>query len=168
MEPLYYTRYPSPIGTMLLAATEKGLACLQFSILDPPTRGPLAAFEWIESIERTAPYSAELDEYFAGTRKEFTLPLDMRGTEFQKACWSALVQIPFGQTRSYAEIARQIGRPTAIRAVGSANHDNPVAVVVPCHRVVGTSGKLTGYAGGLQAKRQLLELEGAWTASLAL
>jgi methylated-DNA-[protein]-cysteine S-methyltransferase len=110
----------------------------------------------------------QLDEYLEGRRRSFDLPLAPDGTEFQLLCWQALQAIPYGQTRSYSEQARLIGRPAAIRAVGRANHDNPIGVVIPCHRVIGANGHLTGYAGGLPMKRLLLELEGVLTKSLAL
>ncbi|HYG61931.1 MAG TPA: methylated-DNA--[protein]-cysteine S-methyltransferase [Thermoanaerobaculia bacterium] len=110
----------------------------------------------------------QLDEYLEGRRRSFDLPLAPAGTEFQRLCWQALREIPYGQTRSYSEQARLIGRPAAIRAVGRANHDNPIGVVIPCHRVIGANGHLTGYAGGLPMKRLLLELEGVLTKSLAL
>jgi methylated-DNA-[protein]-cysteine S-methyltransferase len=103
----------------------------------------------------------QLGEYLAGRRRDFELPLDPRGTEFQRLCWDALLAIPYGETRSYGAQARAIGRPAAIRAVGRANHDNPIGVIIPCHRVLGADGSLTGYAGGLDMKRTLLELEGA-------
>ena len=102
----------------------------------------------------------QLREYFAGTRTRFELDLDFVGTEFQKQVWAALLTIPFGETRSYSEIARQIGNPSAVRAVGAANGKNPISIVAPCHRVIGASGKLTGFAGGLEAKERLLTLEG--------
>lgn len=105
--------------------------------------------------------AAELAEYFAGTRREFTLPLAPAGTPFQQAVWEALRMIPYGETRTYGQIAAQIGRPTACRAVGMANNRNPIAIVVPCHRVVGSTGALVGYAGGLGVKTHLLNLEKA-------
>jgi methylated-DNA-[protein]-cysteine S-methyltransferase len=101
----------------------------------------------------------QLGEYFAGTRKAFSLPLDFAGTEFQCAVWAALLTIPYGETRSYGDIARQIGKPAAVRAVGAANGRNPLSIVAPCHRVVGSTGKLTGFAGGLGTKAFLLALE---------
>jgi O-6-methylguanine DNA methyltransferase len=110
----------------------------------------------------------QLDEYLAGQRRTFELPLDPVGTEFQRLCWDALLAIPYGETRSYSAQARTIGRPSAIRAVGRANHDNPIGVIIPCHRVLGADGSLTGYAGGLDMKRTLLELEGAITRTLDL
>lgn len=102
----------------------------------------------------------QLGEYLAGRLRKFDLPLETGGTEFQRLCWDALRRIPYGETRSYSQIARDIGRPKAVRAVGLANHDNPIGVIIPCHRVVGADGSLTGYAGGLNMKRALLELEG--------
>jgi methylated-DNA-[protein]-cysteine S-methyltransferase len=102
---------------------------------------------------------AQLKEYFQGERTQFDLPLDIEGTAFQKAVWSELLRIPYGETRCYSDIARAIGRPGAARAVGMANHDNPIAVVIPCHRVVGRDGSLTGYAGGVHLKAQLLSIE---------
>jgi methylated-DNA-[protein]-cysteine S-methyltransferase len=113
------------------------------------------------------PYVRELDEYFAGQRRQFSFPLDLRGTNFQLACWNALRDIPYGETRSYAAIARTVGNPHGFRAVGMANHRNPVAIVVPCHRVLASDGTLCGYGGGLEVKRKLLELEGALTGALA-
>jgi len=113
------------------------------------------------------PYVRELEEYFAGQRRNFTFALDLRGTDFQLACWRALVAIPYGETRSYADIARAVGRPQGFRAVGMANNRNPIAIVVPCHRVIASDGSLCGYGGGLDIKRKLLELEGALTGTLA-
>jgi methylated-DNA-[protein]-cysteine S-methyltransferase len=110
----------------------------------------------------------QLAEYLAGDRRAFDLPLAPSGTEFQLRCWQALQEIPYGETRTYKFIARAIGRPRAVRAVGRANHDNPIGVVIPCHRVVGTGGGLTGYAGGLAMKRFLLEIEGAVPRRLGL
>lgn len=104
--------------------------------------------------------AAELDEYFSGRRKSFTVPLSPHGTEFQLSVWQALRDIPYGQTRTYGEIAAAVGRPRAARAVGMANHDNPLLILTPCHRVVGKGGALTGFACGLEVKRRLLELEG--------
>ncbi len=114
-----------------------------------------------ESEAALAPYLRELNEYFAGGRREFSFPLDLRGTEFQLACWRALLAIPYGETRSYRDIAEAIGHPHAYRAVGMSNNRNPVAIVVPCHRVIASSGSLCGYGGGLDIKRKLLELEQA-------
>ena len=111
---------------------------------------------------------SQLHAYFARNLRRFQLPLDMPGTEFQKSVWRELGKIPYGETRSYAQIAAAIGTPKAVRAVGAANGSNPVAIVVPCHRVIGSGGRLTGYGGGLPLKKRLLELEGAWTMGLKL
>ena len=102
----------------------------------------------------------QLEEYFAGLRASFSLPLNPQGTAFQKKVWQQLEAIPYGQTRTYGQIAAAVGQPTASRAVGGANHNNPIAIVIPCHRVIGANGKLTGYAGGLDIKEKLLRLEG--------
>ena len=159
-EAIHYSRIDSPVGPLLLAISERGLVALEFD------RGKVAA-GWVESPERTAPYARQLEEYFAGRRRRFDLPLDLRGTDFQKRCWQELLKIPYGETRSYAAIARAIGNPAAVRAVGLANGQNPIAIIVPCHRVIGSDGSLTGYGGGLETKRKLLELEGALSGSLA-
>lgn len=110
----------------------------------------------------------QLGEYFAGTRRRFDLALDFAGTEFQRQVWAALLTIPFGETRSYSDIARQIGNPSAVRAVGAANGRNPISIIAPCHRVIGASGSLTGFAGGLPAKQYLLALEGRQSLALDL
>ena len=126
---------------------------------DKPGRvrlGPMSEAPDNEVLQRTA---QQLGEYFAGTRQTFELELDFAGTEFQKKVWMALLTIPFGETRSYSQIAAQIGNPSAVRAVGAANGRNPISIVAPCHRVIGASGQLTGFAGGLEAKQTLLSLE---------
>lgn len=110
----------------------------------------------------------QLDEYLAGSRRGFDIPLEAGGTPFQRLCWEALQRIPYGETRSYSQMAREIGRPAAVRAVGHANHDNPIGIIIPCHRVIGANGSLTGYAGGLDMKRALLELEGVVPRTLDL
>jgi methylated-DNA-[protein]-cysteine S-methyltransferase len=156
---IFFTVIESPAGPLLIAATEKGLRCLHFFRGKAPE--PAADEVWIESREQLLPYEEQISSYFRGELREFTCPLDLVGTNFQKDCWQALLQIPYGQTRTYAEIAREIGRPQAFRAVGQANHDNPIAIIVPCHRVIGASGMLTGYGGGLSTKEMLLRLEGA-------
>jgi methylated-DNA-[protein]-cysteine S-methyltransferase len=120
-----------------------------------------SAIKLQESKAALAPYLGELNEYFAGKRREFSFPLDLRGTDFQLACWRALLEIPYGETRSYRDIAQAIGHPHAYRAVGMSNNRNPVAIVVPCHRVIASSGSLCGYGGGLDLKLKLLDLERA-------
>ncbi len=116
---------------------------------------------WIESPALLQPYQEKLQAYFRGELREFDFDLDLVGTEFQKKCWKALCEIPYGHTCSYSELAEKVGSPTAFRAVGQANHQNPIAIVVPCHRVIGANGTLTGYGGGLETKEKLLLLEGA-------
>jgi O-6-methylguanine DNA methyltransferase len=146
--------------------SEIGLVALEFDRGHfPPTKD--MKINWEHSPEKITPYSREINEYFAGKRRDFTFALDLRGTPFQLQCWRALLAIPYGETRTYADIARSIKRPQAFRAVGMANNRNPIAVVVPCHRVIASDGTLCGYGGGLDTKRQLLELEGALTGILA-
>jgi len=164
METFYYSRMQSPAGPLLLAISDKGLVLLEFDRGVFPPRKTEA--EWMESEIATRPYVRELNEYFAGERRDFTFRLDLRGTEFQVKCWRALLEIPYGETRSYAAIARAVGQPRGFRAVGLANNRNPIAIVVPCHRVIASDGTLCGYGGGLEVKRKLLELEGALSAPL--
>jgi methylated-DNA-[protein]-cysteine S-methyltransferase len=160
LKTVYFVRIDSlVVGPLLLAATEKGLRCLHFYKGKLPA--PAKDETWVESSEHLQPYVVQLDSYFRGELRDFTFALDLVGTQFQKDCWQALLRIPYGKTSSYAEIARAIGRPKAFRAVGQANHDNPIAIVVPCHRVLGANGTLTGYGGGLSTKEKLLRLEGA-------
>jgi methylated-DNA-[protein]-cysteine S-methyltransferase len=152
------THYESPLGTMLLAATDRGLAGVWFvgQRYSPDTRG------WREDPQHPVLREAvaQLTAYYAGERSGFDLPLDLSaGTPFQQSVWDALRSIPSGGTTSYAELARRLGRPQAARAIGAAVGRNPVSVVVPCHRVLGTDGSLTGYAGGLERKTALLQLE---------
>jgi methylated-DNA-[protein]-cysteine S-methyltransferase len=154
----------SPVGRLKLVATDEGLAAILWE-KERPGRVPLQ----IEGEDNGHPVLIEterqLEEYFGGRRQVFTLQLDPAGTPFQRSVWNALLTIPFGETRSYGQVARQIGRPTAIRAVGAANGRNPLSIVAPCHRVIGSTGALTGFAGGLEVKAFLLALEGAETAS---
>ena len=156
----------SPIGKLTLVATDEGLAAILWQN-DRPRRVPLD----VGAEETAHPVLVEterqLREYFAGHRKDFALKLDVAGTEFQHKVWNALRTIPFGETRSYAQIAAQIGHPTAVRAVGAANGRNPVSIVTPCHRVIGSTGHLTGFAGGLDIKAHLLAMEGALPISLS-
>jgi methylated-DNA-[protein]-cysteine S-methyltransferase len=146
-----YTQMNSPIGELLLFGNEHGLRGLYMGGKPDPA--------WQRDDAVFANTVTQLDEYFTGARTEFDLELDMRGTDFQKKVWEALLTIPYGETRSYGEIARQIGRPDRARAVGAANGQNPIAVIVPCHRVIGADGSLVGYGGGLERKRLLLDLE---------
>jgi methylated-DNA-[protein]-cysteine S-methyltransferase len=154
---VYYSRVHAPVGELLLATTEKGLCRLQLnSALPEPAEGE----RWVESRERLRSCEDQLHAYFRGELREFSCALDVRGTPFQMHCWEALLRIPYGTTSSYAEIARAVSRPRAFRAVGQANHQNPVAIIIPCHRVIGADGGLTGYGGGLAMKQALLRLEG--------
>lgn len=173
---LYTVTTASPIGPLFLAASEKGLVVLEFDF-KPAGKGSLrrslrhdedtGKFTLQESAGHMRPYRLELEQYFAGKRREFDFPLDLQGTDFQLACWRALLAIPYGETRSYAAMARAVGKPQAFRAVGMANNRNPIAIVVPCHRVIASDGTLCGYGGGLDMKRKLLELEGALSGTLA-
>ncbi len=152
MNTTYCTQIPSPIGPLQLLGDEHALQGLYMHSFLPPG-------DWREAKEPFADAIDQLEQYFAGERIEFDLTLDMRGTEFQRNVWDALLTIPYGETRSYGEIAKQIGRPDRARAVGAANGSNPVSIVVPCHRVIGSDGSLTGYGGGLPRKRWLLDHE---------
>jgi methylated-DNA-[protein]-cysteine S-methyltransferase len=162
-----YKMMDSPVGRLTLVATDEGLAAILWEN-DRPSRVRLN----IEAVDHGHPLLVEterqLKEYFAGQRQEFTVPLDLAGTAFQRQVWNALLTIPFGETRSYGQIARQIGSPTAVRAVGAANGRNPVSIIAPCHRVIGSTGKLTGFAGGLHVKARLLAMEGARSPHLAV
>ncbi|HET7440551.1 MAG TPA: methylated-DNA--[protein]-cysteine S-methyltransferase [Terriglobales bacterium] len=166
METLFYSRLASPVGPLGLAASDKGLVLLEFDRGEFP-RKTAKHTRWEDSKTKTQAYVAELAEYFSGTRRNFTFPLDLRGTPFQLKCWRALLNIPYGETRTYADIARAVGCPQGYRAVGLANNRNPIAIIVPCHRVIASDGTLCGYGGGLEVKRKLLELEGALSGILA-
>ena len=159
-DPHYFATMPSPVGELTLVASGHGLRAILWP--DDDDRVPLPE-AMLEQQDRPVLTDAkrQLTEYFEGSRTEFDLPLDLRGTEFQKAAWQALADIPYGTTASYAEQASRIGRPTAVRAIGAANGRNPLSIVLPCHRVVGSNGSLTGFAGGLDSKRLLLQHEGA-------
>lgn len=153
---------PSPVGELTLVASERGLVAVLWPG-DDPRRVPLDDPFHDDRHPILLDTEQQLNEYFAGSRTSFDLPLDMRGTEFQRSVWHALTTIPYGETRSYLDLAKQLGNPAATRAVGAANGRNPVSIVVPCHRVIGSSGRLTGFAGGLTAKAHLLSLENAGT-----
>lgn len=145
--------HQTPVGAIVIVENGSAVTHLFFSRKAQPEH-----VEWRESplLRQTA---AQLDEYFHGSRRAFDVPLSPQGTEFEQTVWKALQTIPYGETRSYGAIARQIGRPSACRAVGQANNRNPISIIIPCHRVIGANGKLTGYANGLTAKQYLLELE---------
>jgi methylated-DNA-[protein]-cysteine S-methyltransferase len=155
----YFTHFDTPMGTMLAVATDDAITDLH---IVSGKYVPKIDEQWIDSPKLPVflQLRQELHEYFDGKRKRFEVKLAPVGTEFQKAAWKALTKIPFGQTRSYGEQAAAIGNPKAVRAIGAANGRNPIAIVVPCHRVIGANGTLTGYAGGLDKKEFLLKLEG--------
>jgi O-6-methylguanine DNA methyltransferase len=164
-ETIYRSKIDSPIGPLALASTEKGLAAVGFG------KGAKQQIEtWIGRVFSGAVirvgeashhgFARQFEEYFAGRRRVFHLKLDLRGTEFQKVVWREVARIPFGRTATYGEIAHLLGRPLASRAVGAANGANPVPIIIPCHRVIGAGGALTGYGGGLSRKRWLLAHEG--------
>ena len=155
-QPLKYTTMDSPVGPLVLAGDETALTLIGF------TTGPKASSidpDWVCEPTAFEAVRTQLKEYFAGQRQVFDLTLRPEGTEFQRAVWQALTRIPYGETCSYGEIATAIGRPKAVRAVGAANGRNPLPIVVPCHRVIGSNGSLTGFGGGLENKEWLLALE---------
>jgi len=164
--PVFTRTIDSPVGPLFLAASDAGLHAVEFADHRHPVargddwrEGPHPILDAVES---------QLGEYFAGTRRSFDLPFAARGTEFQKQVWDGLTRIPYGGTASYVELARMVGKPTASRAVGAANGRNPLSIVVPCHRVIGSGGALTGFGGGLPTKEFLLTLEGAWPREVKL
>ncbi len=161
---VYYSTMDSPVGRLTICCSEKGV--LQVAVGRRSTSKPgnpdgnrQPRLQWVRSREKTRQLETQLAEYFAGRRRKFPVRLDLRGTPFQRKVWEALRSIPYGETRSYADVARRIGRPRAARAVGQANRWNPVAILVPCHRVIAADGGLGGYASGLRVKKFLLQLE---------
>lgn len=149
---------PSPVGKLTLVARDDALVAVLWEN-DRPGRVPLGLLVDAPDHPVLRETERQLAAYFAGELRAFSIPLAFAGTDFQASVWQALLTIPYGETRSYTQIARQIGRPSAVRAVGAANGRNPISIIAPCHRVVGSSGALTGFAGGLAAKEQLLALE---------
>lgn len=154
----FYKAMKSPVGVLKLVASDRGLAAILWENDDPKRvrLSPLAENKDHPVLLET---ERQLSDYFAGKREKFSMKFDLAGTDFQKEVWQALATIPFGETRSYAQIARQIGRSKAVRAVGAAIGRNPISIIVPCHRVIGSNGKLTGFAGGLETKAALLRIE---------
>ena len=150
-----FSEYESPVGTLLLSGDGDALTGLAFR------RGTAIPAGWLRYDACFATERSQLDEYFAGERTAFDFPMRLEGGQFDRSVWRALEEIPYGTTTTYGEIAERIGKPGRARAVGAANGRNPIAIVVPCHRVIGAGGKLTGYGGGLDRKQRLLELEGA-------
>ncbi|MGX7681629.1 methylated-DNA--[protein]-cysteine S-methyltransferase [Jatrophihabitans sp. DSM 45814] len=153
-----YTILASPVGELLLTADEGGLRQLYWEKSRHPA---LIGADWQRDDQALAEVRDQLGEYFAGRRREFELRLNPRGSVFQKRVWDALMEIPYGETTSYGRLAAKLGQPTAARAVGLANGQNPLSIIVPCHRVIGADGSLTGYGGGLPTKKFLLSLEAA-------
>lgn len=163
MERLFYTRMESPVGLLVLGASEQALVVLEFARQPEAPQAFASHVEWVRHDEHKILTATicELNEYFAARRREFTVRLDLRGPEFHRRCWQALLEIPYGETFSYGELAKKVGSPGASRAVGQANHHNPIAIIVPCHRVITSTRELGGYGGGLNTKEFLLKLEGA-------
>ena len=153
-----YKTMQSPVGALKLVADDSGLAAILWEN-DDPARVKLGEMQEQDNHPLLLETERQLKEFFAGKRSDFSVKLAFSGTEFQKKVWNALLTIPFGETRSYMQIARQIGSPKAMRAVGAANGKNPISIIAPCHRVIGANGKLTGFAGGLEAKACLLDIE---------
>lgn len=153
---IYYSYIDSPMGSVLVARDDVGITRISFQEGTTAVRPDPA---WHLDEEPLAEAREQLQAYFAGVLQTFDLPLSLKGTPFQRDVWKALQAIPYGETTTYGELARRIGRPKAVRAVGAANGQNPIPIVVPCHRVIGSNGTLTGYAGGVQLKKALLILE---------
>lgn len=162
-----YKLMPSPVGQLTLVARNGKLSAILWET-ERANRVRLGELHQADDSPVLLEAERQLREYFTGTRNQFDLELDFDGTDFQKQVWQALLTIPFGETRSYSQIAQQIGNPKAVRAVGAANGRNPISIIAPCHRVIGASGGLTGFAGGLEAKQYLLALEDRGQAKLAL
>ena len=161
-----YAKISTAAGPMYATLAGDAISGLYF---EGGRHAPAIDAAWIEDAH-AAPFAAlaaQLAEYFAGARREFEIPLAPAGTPFQLLVWKAIAGIPFGRTLTYAQLARQVGSPDAVRAVGAATGRNPISIIVPCHRVIGTDGSLTGYAGGVDRKRRLLEIEGVLQPSLA-
>jgi len=162
----YCTRIDSPVGSLTLVSDGRALIGLLFDVERAHAR--LAGAIEDAAAAPFAGVRTQLDEYFAGRRRAFEVPLALAGSEFQRRVWAGLQRIPYGETRSYGELARELGQPRAMRAVGLANGRNPIAIIVPCHRVIGADGSLTGFGGGLERKRWLLEHEGCIAPQLDL
>ncbi|MGA9418163.1 MAG: methylated-DNA--[protein]-cysteine S-methyltransferase [Candidatus Cybelea sp.] len=154
---MFYTIVPSPVGKLRLVGSDRGLVAVSWE----SKRSGVPRLETMEDPHHPVLVEAarQLDQYFAGQRKEFELKLEFRGTDFQKRVWDELLKIPFGETRTYGEIARRLGNVNAMRAVGAANGRNPIPIIAPCHRVIGASGDLVGFGGGLEVKEYLINFE---------
>jgi methylated-DNA-[protein]-cysteine S-methyltransferase len=159
-DPLTYTYFPTPIGDLLIAGSDSALHFVSFPTGNKAFQ-PKA--EWLRDDVAFTEVRRQLTAYFAGDLKHFDLPLHLAGTEFQRRVWTTLGQIPYGETRTYGWLARAVGSPAASRAVGAANGANPIPIILPCHRVIGSTGALAGFGGGIETKRFLLQLEGVKT-----
>jgi len=159
----YYHWYQSPFGRLLITGNRSALPTLTF-----PGKNAIAADQWIQDPDQFTEVCQQLDQYFAGKLTSFNLPLAPRGTEFQQSVWRELMNIPYGETTSYGIVAKKLNNPKAVRAVGSANGRNPIPVIIPCHRVIGSDGSLTGFGGGLPTKSFLLNLENSDQLTLPL
>jgi methylated-DNA-[protein]-cysteine S-methyltransferase len=156
MDRMHYTMMKSPVGPLLLAGDERGLRLIHFSAGRRPVSPQR---DWVENAAPFKDVVRQLQAYFEGKRRKFDVPLVLEGTEFQLLVWRNLQKIPYGETVSYGQLARRIGSPEAARAVGLANGSNPIPIIIPCHRVIGSNGDLTGFGGGLPVKKKLLSLE---------
>lgn len=159
-----WMQVPSPVGNLTLVSRDDKLAAILWET-ERPGRVRLGEMRHTPEDAMLSEANRQLQQYFAGERNRFDIELAFHGTDFQKSVWAALLAIPFGETRTYSQIAEQIGNPAAVRAVGAANGRNPIAIIAPCHRVIGADGSLTGFAGGLEAKEYLLKLEGITVSS---
>jgi methylated-DNA-[protein]-cysteine S-methyltransferase len=160
-EQLFYTFMRSPVGRLKLVASDRGLVAILWSADEKSGRVTLPLAEKQDRHPVLRETEEQLKDYFSGRRERFSVKLDLRGTPFQKKVWRSLLTIPYGETRTYSDIAKTIGHPAAARAVGAANGKNPISIIAPCHRLVGSTGKLHGFAGGLKAKAELLKHESA-------
>lgn len=160
-ETFFLSRYHSPLGKYVLVSSQQGVVCIKSAahMANRLARWKKAGIRIRDDDDPNQKVTAELDAYFSGKLHQFSVPLDLRGTDFQRKVWRLLLDIPYGETCSYGDIARMLGRPTASRAVGRAVGTNSIAIIVPCHRVIGANGNLIGYGGGLYKKRALLDLE---------
>ncbi|WP_078597470.1 methylated-DNA--[protein]-cysteine S-methyltransferase [Evansella clarkii] len=165
---IYYAEMDSPIGKLTVGKSEKGICFVEFGsseetkpLIEKWLQSKLMNVKLVEDTEQLHEAAMQINEYFSGERRDFDLPLDLRGTQFQNLVWNQVKTIPYGETRSYKHIAMEIGAPKAVRAIGGANNQNPVPLIIPCHRVIGSNGSMVGYGGGLDKKVQLLTLEGA-------
>ncbi|MFA9557579.1 methylated-DNA--[protein]-cysteine S-methyltransferase [Evansella sp. AB-rgal1] len=165
---IYYAEMDSPIGVLTIGKTERGICFIEFgsiketcSNIDTWLKKRLMNVELVEDFQQLQEPICQLEEYFRGERTNFDLPIDLYGTRFQTLVWNKVKDIYYGETRSYKDIAIEIGAPKAVRAIGGANNQNPVPIIIPCHRVIGSNGSMVGYGGGLDKKEYLLRLEGA-------